>query len=113
MGAILTEKKQNRETFDAHSSDRSACFEKLKLLMGNGEVLINHPQGWEEAIDRKNSNFNIPYNEMWDQLDPNDIDDIEYPWLTKEIELLYRSTRKLYKEAYRKWTMDTGGGPNG
>ena len=44
----------------------------------------------------------ILYDEQWDTLDANDLEDFEEVRSPKEIELLWRSTKKLYKAAMTK-----------
>lgn len=48
---------------------------------------------------------------MWYILDPNDIEDLYNPRTAKEVELIWKITKKLYKDAMKLWTKQTGGGP--
>ena len=65
----------NRETYDDHSSDELAVFEKLALLLCNICISVTTPPGWEEATLHRNDNVNVELNQMWDTLDPNYSDD--------------------------------------
>ena len=111
LSHLIDKKMRDWEQIDAYLANKEACYEKLSLMLANSNIEISHPDRWDQVIKRKNSNVNIPYNAMWEELDPNSINDFEDTRTPKEIELLFKNTKKQYKEVMRRWTMATGGGP--
>ena len=52
----------------------------------------------------------MPCNEMWDDLDPNDPEEIDAARTGVVVEKTWKFMLKLYKESMRKWTSQTRGG---
>ena len=44
---------------------------------------------------------------MYHTLDLNNIEDLNLPQIAKVIEIIWKTTKKLYKEAIQKWIMKT------
>ena len=88
---------------------RSLVTKKINLLLANLDVVISNPNRWSNVIKRKNSNHNIPFNEMQEDLDPNYFNDFEVTRTAKDVKLLFKAIKEMYKEAIRKWTIATRG----
>ena len=91
----------DREQMDAYAANKQAAYEKLALLIANSDIVVTHPQGWSEVIERKNNNHMIPYSPQWEELDPNSVMDFDDARSAKDIECLFKNTKRQYKDAMR------------
>ena len=78
-------------------------------MINNSDIVIPYLDYWEGAIVITLNNLNILYYKMYHTLDLNNIEDLNLPQIAKVIEIIWKTTKKLYKEAIQKWIMKTWG----
>ena len=110
LNILVDSRSPSRAALDDPATSKKFIFDKLSLLMQNEEILIKHPKGWDAAVARRSSNLNIPFNEYWVNIDPNNLVDMDIYRSGKDIQQIYNHTKQFFNESMRKWISGTGGG---
>lgn len=93
----------NRAVVDDPSLSVVNCCNRLMAAFHDENYIVSHPENWKDAADV----------EGFDDLDPNDPVRIEMHTLRPSTFFkthLIDPVKPVYREACRKWRLDTGGG---
>ena len=92
---------QNRPELDDPGYNKDALFAEMAIKFNDPELKIPHSAKWKDAEGELSS---------YDLLDPNAHEVFRVTCNHNDIEKIYKTSMKPYKDAMKKWVKDTGAG---
>ena len=98
---LLMGTTQNRSQLDDPGYSKDTLYAEMALKFNDSDFVISHPTKWNEAEDELVS---------YDFFDPNANEVFRVTRDHNDIDKIYKTTLKPYKDAMKKWVKDTGAG---
>lgn len=99
---VIQDNRKPRCVLDDNANmNKKVCFEEASKLFRDENITVLHPENWLEAVYKHGEGMEI---------EPNNPDRINLPWVGEDMQAIYIAVMKKYKATMKNWTKGTGGG---
>ena len=98
---LLLGQTQNRSQLDDPGHAKDVVYAELAVKFNDDDFKVSHPTNWKNA-ETELSKYYL--------FDPNDPEVFRVPRDRHDMEKLFKTALKYYKDAMKKWVKDTGAG---
>ena len=98
---LLLGQTQNRSQLDDPGHAKDVVYAELAVKFNDRDFKVRHPANWKNA-ENELSTYSL--------FDPNDLEVFRVPRDRHDMDKLFKTSLKYYKDAMKKWVKDTGAG---